>query len=65
MSAIGTQRMLGDRNSGHLHAELDRLYGTFDTILVGHTTYEEMVEYWPDAETAEAGSEISRSRLRR
>ena len=34
-----------------LFAELDRLYGTFDTILVGRTTYDEMFEYWPGAET--------------
>lgn len=48
-----------------LYAELDRLYGTFDTILVGHTTYEEMFEYWPGAETAEEGSESSRSMARK
>ena len=44
-----------------LYAELDRLYGSFDTILVGRTTYAEMFEYWPGAETAEGRSEISRS----
>jgi dihydrofolate reductase len=44
-----------------LYAELDRVYGTFDTILVGHTTYHEMVEFWPGAEAAEGGSEHSRS----
>jgi len=48
-----------------LYAELDRLYASFDTILVGRTTYKEMVEYWPGAETAEAGSEISRSMARK
>lgn len=48
-----------------LYAELDRLYETFDTILVGRTTYEEMFEYWPGAETAEEGSEISRSMARK
>ena len=32
-------------------------YETFDTILVGRTTYEEMLAYWPGAETAEGGSE--------
>jgi dihydrofolate reductase len=48
-----------------LYAELDRVYETFDTILVGHTTYEEMFEYWPGAEAAEAGSEISRSMARK
>jgi dihydrofolate reductase len=48
-----------------LFAELDRLYGTFDTILVGRTTYEEMLEYWPGAETAEGGSEINKSMARK
>ena len=48
-----------------LYAELDRLYGTFDTILVGRTTYDEMLEYWPGAETAEGGSESSRSMARK
>ena len=48
-----------------LYAELDRLYGTFDTILVGRTTYEEMFEYWPGAETAEGGSEHSKSMARK
>ncbi len=48
-----------------LFAELDRRYGTYDTILVGHTTYEEMVEFWPGAETDEEGSEISRSMARK
>jgi dihydrofolate reductase len=44
-----------------LYAELDRVYGTFDTILVGRTTYDEMFEYWPGAETEAGGSESSRS----
>ena len=48
-----------------LYAELDRLYGTFDTILVGRTTYDEMLEYWPGAETAQGGSEINRSMARK
>ena len=48
-----------------LYAELDRVYETFDTILVGRTTYEEMFEYWPGAETAEHGSDISRSMARK
>jgi dihydrofolate reductase len=48
-----------------LYAELDRLYGTFDTILVGRTTYDEMFEYWPGAETEEGGSESSRSMARK
>ena len=48
-----------------LYAELDRLYGTFDTILVGRTTYEEMFEYWPGAETADDGSAHSKSMARK
>jgi dihydrofolate reductase len=48
-----------------LYAELDRLYGSFDTILVGRTTYGEMFEYWPGAETAEDGSEPSKSMARK
>jgi dihydrofolate reductase len=48
-----------------LYSELDRAYATFDTILVGQTTYYEMYEYWPGAETAEDGSEISRSMARK
>ena len=48
-----------------LYAELDRLYASFDTILVGRTTYAEMFEFWPGAETAEGGSEISRSMARK
>ena len=48
-----------------LFAELDRLYGTFDTILVGRTTYDEMFEYWPGAETDEDGSEPNRSMARK
>jgi dihydrofolate reductase len=48
-----------------LFAELDRHYETFDTILVGRTTYGEMFEDWPDAETAEDGSETSKSMARK
>jgi dihydrofolate reductase len=44
-----------------LYAELDRVYEAFDTILVGHTTYDEMFEFWPGVETAEGGSEHGRS----
>ena len=47
-----------------LYAELDRLYESFDTVLVGHTTYEEMFEYWPgaaaDDQTPEAGKSMAR-----
>jgi dihydrofolate reductase len=48
-----------------LYAEIDRVYEAFDTILVGRTTAAEMAEYWPGAETAEDGSEISRSMARK
>jgi dihydrofolate reductase len=43
-----------------LYAQIDRVYGTYDTVLVGQTTYEEMYGYWPGAETEEAGSEINK-----
>lgn len=48
-----------------LYAELDRVYEEFDTVLVGRTTYAEMFEYWPGAETAEAGSATSKSMARK
>jgi dihydrofolate reductase len=48
-----------------LYAELDRLYGTFDTILVGRNTYEEMFEYWPGAGTSADTPEAGRSMARK
>jgi dihydrofolate reductase len=48
-----------------LYAEIDRAYGTFDTILVGRVTYDEMFAYWPDAETEEGGSETNKSMARK
>ena len=48
-----------------LYAELDRLYESYDTVLVGRTTAVEMAEYWPGAETDAAGSAISRSMARK
>jgi dihydrofolate reductase len=48
-----------------LYAEIDRVYEGFDTVLVGRTTALEMAEYWPGAETAEDGSETSRSMARK
>ncbi len=48
-----------------LFAELDRLYGTFDTILVGRVTYDEMFEYWPGAGTEEGASEHNLSMARK
>lgn len=51
--------------SDDLYAEINRVYTTFDTVLVGQTTYEEMVAYWPGAETEEGGSEITKSMARK
>jgi len=48
-----------------LYAEIDRIYESFDTVLVGRTTALEMAEYWPGAETDENGSAISRSMARK
>ena len=28
---------------------IDRLYASYDTVLVGRTTYEEMAAHWPGA----------------
>jgi dihydrofolate reductase len=33
-----------------VYTEIERNFADFDTILVGRTTYAEMVAYWPDAE---------------
>lgn len=35
--------------SDDLYEAIDRLYETFDTVLVGRTTYREMATYWPTA----------------
>jgi dihydrofolate reductase len=48
-----------------LYAEIDRLYESYDAILVGRTTALEMAEYWPGAETDEAESGIARSMARK
>ena len=37
------------------YREIDRVYETFDTILIGTTTYAEMFEYWPGAESSDEG----------
>lgn len=39
------------------YQEIDRGYATFDTILVGRVTAEEMFEYWPGARDEEGASE--------
>jgi dihydrofolate reductase len=48
-----------------LYTEIDRGYSTFDTILVGRVTYEEMAEHWPGAETDPDGSEINKRMARK
>ncbi|MDW6021914.1 dihydrofolate reductase family protein [Mesorhizobium sp. BAC0120] len=45
------------------YREIDRLYASYDTILVGRTTYEEMAAYWPGA--VNEGTEANRSMARR
>jgi hypothetical protein len=51
--------------SDELYKEIDCLYDTFDTILVGQKTYKEMYEYWPGAETEKIGSDIRKEWLAR
>ena len=41
------------------YTEIDRGYATYDTILVGRVTYDEMYAYWPGAEAEEGDSEIN------
>lgn len=48
-----------------LYTEIDRVYGTFDTVLVGRVTYEEMFAYWPGAETEAGGSKTNKSMARK
>jgi dihydrofolate reductase len=47
------------------YREIDRIYATFDTVLVGRTTYEEMAGYWPGALAEAAGTETNRAMARR
>lgn len=42
---------------------IDRLYATYDTVLVGRTTFEEMAAYWPGA--LSEGTETNRTMARR
>jgi dihydrofolate reductase len=44
---------------------IERFYATYDTVLVGRTTYEEMAAYWPGALDDEAGTETNRAMARR
>ena len=48
-----------------LYAEIDRVYDSFDTVLVGRTTALEMAEYWPGAETDESEPAVARSMARK
>ena len=45
---------------GDLYAEIDRIYDSFNTVLVGRTTALEMAEYWPGAETDESEPAVAR-----
>lgn len=45
------------------YRRIDELYATYDTVLVGRTTYEEMAAYWPGA--LEEGTETNRRMARR
>lgn len=47
------------------YREIDRIYATYDTVLVGRTTYEEMAAYWPRALSEGAGTETNRAMARR
>ena len=44
-----------------LYAEIDRLYESYDAVLVGRTTALEMAAYWPGAETDPDESATARS----
>lgn len=48
-----------------LYADIGRIYDTFDTVLVGHVTYHEMVGHWPAAEHDENGSAANRRMAQR
>jgi dihydrofolate reductase len=45
--------------------EIDRIYATYDTVLIGRTTYQEMAAYWPGALSEGAGSGTNQSMARR
>lgn len=44
---------------------IDGLYATYDTVLVGRVTYEEMAAYWPGALSDDVGTETNRKMARR
>jgi dihydrofolate reductase len=44
---------------------IDRNYATYDTVLVGRTTYEEMAAYWPGALASGEGTATNQAMARR
>jgi dihydrofolate reductase len=55
---------IGSVTNDH-YEKIDELYSRYDTILVGRTTYEEMVSYWPGALSSGEGSEVNRRMAQR
>jgi dihydrofolate reductase len=49
--------------SDYQYREIDHIYASYDTVLVGRMTYEEMAAYWPAA--VDEGTEANRSMARR
>jgi dihydrofolate reductase len=47
------------------YREIDRLYATYDTVLVGRSTYEEMAAYWPGALASGEGTATNQAMARR
>lgn len=47
------------------YQRIEQLYATYDTVLVGRTTYEEMAAYWPSALRDGEGTETNRRMARR
>jgi dihydrofolate reductase len=45
------------------YAEIDRAYEAFDSILMGSTTYSEMIAYWPGALTNDEGWEGANAKI--
>lgn len=47
------------------YRRIDQIYSTYDTVLVGRVTYEEMAAYWPTALSEIEGTETNRQMARR
>jgi dihydrofolate reductase len=43
---------------------IEELYATYDTLLIGRTTYEEMAAYWPSALLSGEGTQTNRTMAR-